>query len=273
LPSLKKTPDLLAGLTLEVFAKHRDLKALEGILAAAPIARTAAGQTLTRQLALKDFAKFDREIREHRIRGYSDHAMQSSLKERLKLIAESGRLANEAVRRRGWTMQTLTLSVLARENRRLYHDILSLPVPARLKGPDRVQYQTLLKGQSDPYLATAEKIEQQLEQAWADSSSIANMQATFNAASSELRGLYRNEIAQLTQIAPASAKSRLQSVMNTPFERASNREISTARQDLRSHPFDVRKAQALRELESRNGQPAMVAFLDERIGQLKKENN
>ena len=273
LPSLKKSPELLAGLTLEVFAKHRDLKELERVFKLAPIERTAAGQTLSRQLALKDFAKFDREIREHKIRGYSDHAMQSSLKERLKLIAESGRLANEAVRRHDWTMQTLTLSVLARENRRLYHDILSLPVPARLKGPDRVQYQTLLKQQSDPYLATAEKIEQQLAQTWADSGSITNMQNTFNAASSDLRGLYRNEIAQLTQIAPPSAKSRLQAVMNTPFERPSAREITAARQDLKAHPFDVSKAQALRDLEARNGQPAMTAYLDERITQSKKENH
>ena len=269
LPFLKKTPDLLSGLTLEVFAKHRDLAQLEAVLKVANIDRTAAGVTLRRQLGLKDFAKFDHEIRAHHIRGYSDHAMQSSLKERLALIAESGRLANDAVRRHDWTMQTLTLSVLARENRRLYHDILSLPVPARLKGADRVQYQTLLKQQSDPYLATAEKIEQQLEQTWNDSGSIANMQATFNAASSDLRGLYRNEIAQLTTIAPPNAKTRLQSLMSTPFERPSSREIMDARRELKAHPFDVSRAQSLRDLESRAGDPAMIAFLDERIAQLK----
>ena len=273
LPSLSKTPDLLAALTLDVFADHRDFAKAERVLKQARLERFPAGQTLARQLSLKDFAAFDRKIRAHRVYGYSDAAMGKTLKERIALITDAGKLANEAVKRRDWTMQMLTLSVLARENRRLYRDILALPVPHRLAAADKVRYQQLLKAQSDPYLATAEKIDQQLAQTWNDTSSLQGLQSTYLAASSELRSLYRNEIVQLAQIAPDGAKSRLQTLLTAPFERPSTREISVARQDLKSHPFDVAKAEGLRDLEARRGDLAMSAYLNERINQLKKEVN
>lgn len=266
---LKQTPDILAGLTLEVFAAHPDFKKASHLLQSTGISRYAAGQTLQRQLDLKEFYAFDSKIRSHRIYGYSDQAMKKTLKERLRLISQSDRQAQAAIHKHDWTLQVLTLSQLSRENRRLYHDIQSLPVPSRLSAQDKAKYQRILHAQSTPYLNRAEKIDSEISEMW-QSGSVQNLQAAYMTASPEIQKLYRDEIIPLAQNAPSGAKNRLQNLLNTPFRRPSQRDILLARRELQTNPFDITKAEHLRELESQNGKPAMVAYLSERISQLKK---
>lgn len=271
--ALKSSPEVLAGVTLEVFARQRDLRKADKMLNTTRIGKFAAGQTLARQLKIKDFYSFDRKIRSHKIYGYSDAAMQKTLKERLRLISQSDRQAQTNVRSGDWTLQVMSLTQLARENRRLYQDILALPVPSRLNAEQKKQYLAMLKSQSQPYLNRAEKIEAELNQMWTKSNSVQNLQTAYMTASPELQKVYRDEISNLAQIAPSGAKNRLQNLLNTPFRRPSQRDILNARKSLQANPFDISKAQALRELEAQNGRPAMVVYLDERISQLKKGKN
>lgn len=269
LKALNKTPDLLAGITLEVFAHHKDYRHAEHLLKTTRIGQYPAGATLARHLSLRDFHSFDRKIANHRIRGYNDHAMQSTIKERLKLLGQSERQAQLAVNRHDWTLQILALTQLARENRRLYHDILKLPKPARLNARDKKKYADLLKSQSAPYLNRAEKIEGQLAKMW-DSGSIQTLQATYMTATPDLQRLYRDEIKVLAQNALPHAKNRLQNLLDTPLRHPSTRDLMNARRELQSNPFDISKAENLRQLESQSGSQAMVAYLDERITQLKQ---
>jgi hypothetical protein len=162
------------------------------------------------------------------------------------------------------------MAELARENRRLYHDILSLPVPKRLNAADKAKYQQLLQSQSAPYLARAEKIEHELDQVWNQGNSVQNLQSAYMTASPELQRLYKNEILPLAQNAPPGVKNRLDGLLNTPFRRPSQKDIMIARKELQADPFDVSKAEHLRDLESQSNHPAMVAYLGERIGLLKK---
>jgi hypothetical protein len=268
---LKQTPDLLAGIALETYARKQDTKRAEKILKTSAIAQYPAGATLARHLDMKKFNEFDAQIRQHQILGYSDKAMQKSLKERLRLINTSERMAQNAISRRDWTLQALALNQMARENRRLYTDIMKLPIPSKLNAADKKRYQDLLKTQSEPYLARAEKIESQRQDMWSDSTSMRNLQAAYMTATPELQKIYRDEIKELAVNAPPSAKNRLQNLLNTPYRRPSHKDIMTARRELQANPFDVSKAQALRELEQQAGSNSMVAYLDERITQLKKD--
>ncbi len=270
LPSLRSSPDLLAGITLEVFAARSDFNRAKGILKTSRIGQYPAGKTLARHIELKDFHAFDRKIRAHRLWGFSDAAMRKTIKERQKLIATAERNAHTAIKKQDWTLQILNLSLVARENRRFYRDILALPVPARLDAEQKKQYAQLLKTQSDPYLARAEKIETELNQMWNGSNSVQNLQATYMTASPELQKLYRSEITNLAANAPSNAEKRLRNLLNTPYRKPSQKDILLARRDLQAHPFDISKAQNLRELEAQGGRSAMVVYLDERISQLKK---
>lgn len=273
LGKLKQTPDLLAGISLEVFARNKDLAKAERLLKTTSIGRYNAGQTIARHLELRDFYSFDKKIRSHRIHGFSEAAMQKTLKERLKLIATSDKNAQIAFRKHDWTLQVLNLSQLSRENRRMYQDIQSLPVPRRLSKEERAKYTALIKQQSEPYLARAEKIEQELGDIWSNSNSVQNLQTAYMTAAPELQKLYRDEITPLAANAPGGAKNRLMNLLNTPYRRPSQKDILLARRDLQANPFDVSKAENLRALEAQNGRPAMVAYLDERISQLRKGNS
>ncbi|MBX3021967.1 MAG: tetratricopeptide repeat protein [Bdellovibrionales bacterium] len=270
LSSLKQTPDLLAGITLETFARDKNFTKAERLLRTTRIGQYPAGLTLARHLEMRDFHAFDRKIRSHRVQGFSDVVMQKTLKERLKLLNQSEKQAQAAIGKRDWTLQVLTLSQLARENRRLYKDILSLPVPRRLSAEDKQKYLQILKAQSEPYLARAEKIESELNAMWGNSNSVQNLQATYMTSTPELQKFYRDEIKELAAIAPSRAGNRLNNLLNTPFRRPSQKDILTARRDLQKDPFDISKAQSLRELEAQNGKAAMVVYLDARISQLKK---
>lgn len=272
LGKLKQTPDLLAGIALEVFARNKDLNKAERLLKTTQIGKYASGQTIARHLSLKEFYAFDRKIRSHKIHGYSEIAMQKTLKERLKLLATGDKNAAQAFRKHDWTLQVLNLSQLARENRRMYQDIVSLPVPRRLNKEDKAKYQALIKQQSEPYLARAEKIESELADIWSNSNSVQNLQTAYITATPDLQKLYRDEITPLAANAPSGAKNRLHNLLNTPYRRPSQKDILIARRELQANPFDVSKAESLRALEAQNGRPAMVAYLDERISQLKKGN-
>ncbi len=270
LGQLKSSPDLLAGITLEVFAAQPIHSKAQRILKTTRIGQYPAGKTLARHLELKDFHAFNRKISQHRLYGYSDQAMSKTIRERQKLITQSERNAHAAIKKHDWTLQILNLSQVARENRRFYRDILALPVPARLDAEQKKQYAQLLKTQSDPYLARAEKIEAELARMWSNSNSIQNLQAAYMTASPELQKLYRNEISDLAANAPSSAQKRLLSLTQTQFRKPTQKDILLARKELQGNPFDISKAKNLRELEAQAGRPAMVVYLDERISQLKK---
>lgn len=270
---LRSTPDLYAGIALEVFARQKDLNKAERLLKTSSIGKYPAGQTIARHLALRDFNKFDAKIREHQIYGYSDAAMKKTLKDRMRLLGQSERQAQDAFRKHDWTLQVLSLTQLARENRRLYREISGLPVPRKLNAQDKIRYQQLLKQQSQPYLARAEKIETELSDVWSNSNSVQNLQTAFMTATPELQRLYRDEIQSLAYSAPSSAKNRLQNLLNTPYKRPSQKDILLARRELQMNPFDISKAEQLRALEAQNGKPSMVVYLDERIGQMKKGQN
>lgn len=270
LSHLRKTPDLLAGIALETFARDKNLKKAERLLRTTSIGRYPSGQTIARHLELRDFYTFDRKIRSHRIHGFSEAAMQKTLKERIKLVGQSDRRAQAAFNKHDWTLQILTLSQLARENRRLYRDIVALPIPRRLNAEQKRQYLALIKQQSDPYLARAEKIEAELADMWSNSNSVQNLQTAYMTATPELQRLYRDEISPLAQNAPSGAQKRLHNLLHTPYRRPSQKDIMVARRALQADPLNISKVESLRALESQNGRPAMVAYLDERISQLRK---
>lgn len=270
LRSLRQHPDILAGLALELFARQKDYNRANGLIKTTGIVKYPAGQTLARQIQIRDFNTFELKIRSHRLHAYNEQVMQNTLKERLKLISQSERAVQEAIKKRDWTMQILTLTQLSRENRRLYDDINKLPVPRRLNPQQRQQYMQLIQTQSAPYLAKAERIQMQLNEMWNNSASMQNLQSAYMSASPELQKIYRDEINELARRAPSSAEKRLNNLLNTPFRKPSERDLMYARKALQNDPLNISKAQELRKLESQSGRDAMVVYLDERIAQIKK---
>lgn len=270
LSKLRRNPDLLASIALESFARDRQFSQARKIIAIRDVTSTADGQALRRQIELGHYRDFDQKIARHRVSGANDALLQKTLKARLKLVAEAERKLQGYIRMRDWTLQTLALATLARENQRLYADIKDLPVPRRLKGLDRERYRALLAQQSRPYAEKAQALGNELNRRWQKSDSLDALQTAYMNSSTDMRNILKVEISALKNTAPGSTQSRLDRVLRTPSQHPSQKEILTAKRALKEDPFDVRKAEHLRQLAARSGAMPMVAYLDERIHQLKK---
>ncbi len=266
---LKRYPSIYAPLVLEIYASTGDRSFAERELRSKVVSAQPAGKVLARQLFLADFAKVDSKISMHRIRSKSDSLMQRTLAERINLIGQVEKQAAKAIKTGDWTTQAVTLAVLSRENNRLYSDVMALPVPARLRGKDRLQYQQMVEQQANVFLQKHQAIEQKLQGFWNDAKAFQAMVDDYSTAKPELRRLMAREIKTLARVAPGDRQTTLNKAMREGVDVASKAEVASATLDARQAPFDAGSLAKLRELEESRSRETMVAYLDARLSTLK----
>ena len=191
---LRRFPEIYATLSLEVFARTGDQSIATRALQTRGVAQQPAGQAMRRELFLREFAKLDHKISSHKIRAYSDAIMQSSLSERLKLLAQLEQAGNAAITSGDWPSQIVVLAVASRENQRIYGEILALPIPRKLKGAQRQAYTSMVASQAAPYLAKHNAIEQKLQGFWSNTAAFDAMAADYVASRPEVRPMVAREV-------------------------------------------------------------------------------
>jgi len=269
---LKRFPSIYAPLVLEIYAQTNDRKFAERELRSRAVAAQPAGKVLARQLFLADFAKVDSAISSHRIRTKSDSLMQKTLAERIRLIGTVEKQAAKAIKTGDWTSQAVTLAVLSRENNRLYSDVMALPVPKRLRGKDRLQYQQMVEQQANVFLQKHDAIEQKLQAFWNDTKAFQSMVDDFATAKPELRRMMAREMKTLARVAPGDRQTALNKALHEGIDMASPQEVASATREARQAPFNVSSLAKLRELEESRSRETMVAYLDARLSTLKGES-
>lgn len=267
---LSRYPSIYAPLVLEIFAETGDRSFAERKLRSRVFANQPAGKALARQLFLADFAKFDQKLASHQIRSKSDSMMQKTLAERIKLLNQAEIQASRAIKSQDWTSQAVTLAVLSRENGRMYSDVMSLPVPARLRGPERLQYQKLVESNANVYQQKHAAIEQKLQAFWTDEKAFTSMVNDFSNAKPELRRMMAHEMKTLARVAPAVRQTNLNKALSEGIDQAAPAEIASAVRQARQSPFSSAGLAKLRELEESRGRDTMVAYLDARLSTLKE---
>jgi tetratricopeptide (TPR) repeat protein len=271
LAELKRTPDLLAPLALEVYGREPKIDQVQKLLTQTSIGRFVEGKMLARQANFGEFEKFKNKIASHHLKTLSDSALKRTLNERMKLLADAEKISRKAVTSADWTMEMSSAGLIARENRRLGQDILRLPIPKNLSKAQREQYRGLMAQQANPYLATAQRIEGQLNLKW-NSEAFNMMEKEFLNASWEIQNVLKIEIQNLAKNAPQEDKNRLFKILKEHKDRPSSGAILTARKELQQDPFNTTKIQRFRELEHEAGQNTMVSYLDARLSQMKQGN-
>ena len=267
LSELRHSPHILAPLTLEVFARSQDYGKLESILKISGVRSTPAGVTLSRYTFLREFNSFESHIQSHRLSSSSDRALTRTINERLKLLADADKWANNAIRSSDWTLQIITLSRVSKENQRLYDNIMKLPVPRGLRGPQREQYQNLLMSKAQPFEDKAKTVNSKLSDLWGQSGVLDQMSDIISKSSKYIRGLIAQEVTRLLRVAPGSREHQLKSVLAEAHNRH-DVELSRARNEVRQNPFNERDITRLKNLEDTDGSPAMSTFLDARLASL-----
>jgi hypothetical protein len=191
------------------------------------------------------------------------------LAERILLIGQVEKQAAKAIKTGDWTSQAVTLAVLSRENNRLYSDVMALPVPARLRGKERLQYTQMVEQQAQVFLQKHDAIDQKLQAFWNDTKAFQSMVDDFSSAKPDLRRLMAREMKTLARVAPGDRQTTLNKALHEGIDMASSTEVASATRDARQSPFDASSLAKLRELEESRSRETMVAYLDARLSTLK----
>lgn len=268
LGDLQHTPHILAPLTLEVFARQQDYAKLDRVLKVSGVKSTPAGVTLSRYVFLREFTSFESHIQSHRLSSSSDQALSRSINERLKLLTEADRWANNAIRSSDWTLQIITLSRVSKENQRLFENLTKLPMPRGLRGAQREQYQALLLQKAQPFETKAKTVDSKLSDLWGQSGVLDQMSDIIAKSSKYIRGLIAQEVTRLLRVAPGSREHSLKSVLAEAHKHHDGEELRNARNEVRKNPFNERDITRLKNLEDTDGTPAMSTFLEARLAQL-----
>lgn len=266
---LLRSPKLFADLTLEVFARKKEIRKAEALLKIRKFRRSASAQILQRHVDYYHYFNLTESVRKHRLKSKSDTQLRSSLKQRLALITNLESQVRRAVVRKEWGLQTIALTSLGKEYGRLERDILRLPVPRGLSKAERQRYRQALITEAAPYKKKSLEISKRLEKQWKSASYVDYIARTKERSPSPLNRLWAAEGRYLGAVAPNWKKGRLKRIASLP--KTNSRQIVKAKVAIQHDPFNRSKIEELKKLVDDSGRPSMSTFLSARLADLKKE--
>ena len=267
---LSKTPKLLADLTLEIYANHKNLNELSRILKVRGVGQTPSGQTMARFLFFKDFAPIEGKIRRGRLYASSDALLKRTLRERVENLRLADYWANRTIQLGDWSLQVITLAIVSQENERLYNDIMKMPIPRGIKGDQVNEYKKLLSSQAEPFRQKHESVEEKLNDMWNARKSLNPILEAYADSRGAVRKILSEELRSLARYAPSSAASDIKSALNDRIDAPSQSALQRARVALKNDPFDKSRIESLKKLEIEKGSNTMVAYLDLRLSEMQK---
>lgn len=274
-PYLVRSPELLAQLYVEAYAKTKSPDVLKRALATKEVQTAKSGAILRRQGTLAQWNAFAKEIRDHKIVSSSQAKLAAGLKGRMKLIEQGEKLTNDVIKSGDWTGQVLFLTLQAEQEDRFYQEVMSLPVPAGLDANQEQEYMAALSQQAAPHQTKAQDLKNKVNEFWGEASAISQLEESLNEKNPQIRELVAHEIQMLVGVAPDSAKAQLTTALNrkpVAPRLPSPQEIEMARQNVRKDPMNASPIEKLLELEEKQGRPAMVGYLKSRLESLENKN-
>lgn len=261
---LFKTPDIYADLLVDIYAGERNASELASHLKMKKIRNTSSGQVLQSFLDLKDFDDQRKSIVKMRLDRRNDSRLGKSLNQRINKLKNLDRLAQKSVKRSRFPVQIRYYDLLSREYKRLYTEIMSLPVPRGLKKDQVSEYKKLIKKQAEPFLQASENAKNSEDKLWSKSKDYEAMLTSAEDVRGGRATLLRSELNSLNDMASTWQKAKIKRALSR-IEVPSRSEANKALAAAKKNPFDVKTLEKLKELESRRGRRSMVAFLEVRI--------
>lgn len=268
--ALKRTPDILASITLELHLTSSNERVVNQVLKARGVNRTAEGQYLIKLKNRNENSQFLAQVRKANIDRTSDRAIQRSMKRKISLLEQLKRRYDSALRSGDLVLQASLLSAIEKENRSFFSQIQRLPIPRGLRPQERLTYKNLIDQQSKPFLTIADEAKASIEKRVTDNDKAMNeLEAALQSSDTLQRRLAMNELKSLR---PYMTKSQIRSLENANRKmQVSNKQVNKVRQEIRINPLNTSVLAELRELEARRANGPLIAYLDQRIEQLKTE--
>lgn len=268
---LRQTPDVLASITLELHLAQPNPSKVAQLLKVHGVSQTPEGFYLLKLRGREEYKQFRQSIANGRLDNRSDRALQRSMKTRIAVLETLKRRYEKALSVGDIPLQAMVLSTIETENRRFYRQIQAMPAPRGLRKNERIQYQALLDQQSKPFLTTADEAKSNLEKTVADNSkAMSELENALKSTDTLQRKLAANELRTLRPYMSNGQVSDFKEVLEDT--RVSSRDIENIRKEIRMNPLNTSVLKELRELEARRANGPLIAYLDERIQQLKTDS-
>jgi tetratricopeptide (TPR) repeat protein len=272
-PILGKSPQLMAQLYTETFAKTSSDSILKKVSKDTALKATDSGKILARVAFLKEFTEFKKQITKHKLDTKNDRKLANSIKVRAELLNKLERYTKQAITAADFTSQLVSLDLLAKESDRFYQELLSAPMPNGLNDQEQQQYMSMLSTQATPFQAKAMAAKSKVDEFWKNSNWSEALKTSWQQVG--LRSLIQVEVNALREVAPQDVVAKLAdfSVAETQKQqeaRPSLQEIQNARNVVHQNPFDKQALQALLDLEKKSENTAMAQYLQNRIEGLDK---
>ncbi|MBC7420619.1 MAG: tetratricopeptide repeat protein [Bdellovibrio sp.] len=272
-PYLEGQPELLAQAVMSAYASTKNRKLLETLVKNKNASKTAAFALASRILFLENLRSVTKTVAAHQINPKTIKTLSATLKARVKLLEQLDTLANQAIASADWSSQLLSLDLVAKENKRFYTEVLSLPTPEGLTGEDEQQYLGLLSQQVAPNQSKSEMAEIKVKEFWADKSVNEKYKSAL-AANPEWSSYVAEEVAMVSAVAPEAQKAgfseiqAMASIRKVAANQPTFAELEKARLNLKQNPFVASAVKNVLELEKKADRTAMVEYLESRLSGL-----
>ncbi len=266
---LSQSPNTLAKLALEIYAKTRNREVLEKTFTFKSVRTSSFAGLISRLLSTPLLQKDILALTSSRLNNSNPQKLKKSLEDRLKKLASFETLLKQSVQSHDLHFQAVFLNVLKYEYARLHKDVLSLPLPRGLKKEELEQYKGLIAQQAAPYAAKSEKIEEKLQALWKQSDWIDTLAEQYRSARIEYKPALKEDLLHLIKHAPPSKAQYLQSVLNEKVDYPQQKTVLAAQSNVRQNPFEEKAVAQLKDIEQKRGNDLVVAHLEARLTQMK----
>lgn len=267
---------LFASLALEVYSRNPSKSFAKKLLAVRSFRSTTEAGILVRSSELSKLDQWAQRLAQSKLpTNANDKVLAGALQARVKQLADADQFANKQISTQDDWLQAVALQIVAKENRRLREEVLSLPVPKGLKDAEARRYKQLIARQVSPFEIKALKIDQRTKKFWSQNPA-ETLAKILESSIGSKRNLVQNEtealVSVLRHISEESVASlsvrRLETAIEARPSAVRPSTLASARDDVRENPFDLDRLKRLRSLEADAGRETMVAYLDSRMNRI-----
>jgi hypothetical protein len=268
---LRATPEVLASITLELHLAQKNDRVVNQVLNVRGVSRTAEGQYLLKLKKREEATAFVAQVSRAKIDMRNDRTVGRSMKQKIALLEQLKRQYDIALRVGDLPLQARILSSIETENRRFYSQIQRLPIPRGLRAQERVTYKNLINQQSEPFKLIADEAKTNLAKLINDNDkAMDELEKALRSSDTLQRRLAMSELRALR---PYMTRSQISSFESTVSDmQVSSNKVEKIRREVRINPLNTSVLAELRELEARRANGPLIAYLDQRIEQLKNES-
>jgi hypothetical protein len=269
---LAANSELYGSAGVFVFEKTGDDKFAKHLMAKSSFRNSAKGQLMAHHFAFQDYQALKSKMAHMKLKPQSDRGLKKALAERTALLKKVESLANQAIQQKDTTKELIYLPLAAHENSRLADEIMALPAPRGMKPKQKADYQLQVQALVQPYMVQSKAIQAKTTELW--------KQAINNNAYQALTdwSLQKNKPGcQLAadELSVLRGSARQAGLAADPFEKLTEQrqkvtvEAQSLHQQIAKDPFNSNDLEKMKTLELSLGSGPMVAYLDNRLNELK----